>query len=528
MEGPCKENVEPLVSVLMPTYNRRRFLPVALASAIDQDYSNLEIIVIRDGGEDISDIVNLFRDERIVFINRQENRGKPFTLNEGLRRARGKYICYLDDDDVFYPHHVSTLVNALETQVDYQAAYSDLYRVYCRIEQDGSRKVLSKVVDVSRDFDRFVMLYFNHTLHVSLMHRRNLLEKTGFYNENINILIDWDLMRRMVFFTDFYHVHEITGEFYTPVGDCDRVSVQKRKDKNAYLKNAMTIRTTRPAKPWTKLEDVSIILAADCLNEQVGKTLGSIWASTFYPYKVYLPLQQADLDRLDTGMPGMAGVAVDGQSSVSQRIDAALRQCDGDIVAVVPAGFEIDEFWLEDSLYALINSSVEHEGFELEASTAEHWAVVVKKEDILSARRRFAELSLRDSLVTAGVGIRRVRSEDIPFQFDELLCQAKATGQCGDWAKAGEMFEYIAENYQNKFYIYPKAAEAFYEAGMYEKAGEISNRANAERPTVETLLTEARVKREKKEFNSAVKLLEKAEQVLEGTNCYGYYTRQYC
>jgi len=127
------EKAGPLVTVLIPTYNRRRFLPVALASVVRQDYDNLEIFVIRDGGEQVSDIVSSFNDSRIVFIDRAENRGVAFTLNEALVRAQGKYICYLGDDDLYYPHHVSTLLDALENGGDYEVAYSDLYKTYCRI-----------------------------------------------------------------------------------------------------------------------------------------------------------------------------------------------------------------------------------------------------------------------------------------------------------------------------------------------------------------------------------------------------------
>ena len=177
----------PLVSVLMPTFNRRRYLSGALASALAQTYRNLEIFVIRDGGEDVADVVRSFQDPRIVFIDRKENRGKPASLNEALAKAQGKYVAYLDDDDAWYPNHVETLVRALETETDCHAAYTDLYRVYCELRPDGERVVLSKHVEISRDFDRFLMLYFNHVLHVSLMHRRDLLDKTGPYTENLNI-----------------------------------------------------------------------------------------------------------------------------------------------------------------------------------------------------------------------------------------------------------------------------------------------------------------------------------------------------
>jgi glycosyltransferase involved in cell wall biosynthesis len=71
----------PVVSVLIPTFNRPRYLSEALDSALNQSYRNLQVIVINDGGEDVGDIVDSFNDQRIVFINRKENRGKAFSLN---------------------------------------------------------------------------------------------------------------------------------------------------------------------------------------------------------------------------------------------------------------------------------------------------------------------------------------------------------------------------------------------------------------------------------------------------------------
>ena len=506
----------PTVTVLIPTFNRRRYFAEALASVLCQNYRNLQIITINDGGEDVSDIVNSYNDPRLLFMNRKENRGLPYTLNEALTQSYGKYICYLGDDDLYYPHHVSTLVNALENQTDCQVAYSDLYKVYCKICPDGSRKVLSKVVEISRDFDRFFMLYYNHVLHVSLMHRRDLLEKTGLYNEAVNVLIDWDMTRRLVFYSDFYHVPEITGEFYQPAGKCDRISVLGRKNEKEYARNILRIRTTRPAKPWTKLKDMSIIFLAERLNKQAGTTLGSIWQRTFYPYEVYLPLSVESLEKLDAEMPNIIPVPVNPLSSQDQRIDAALARCGGEYIAIVPSGFPIREFWVEDSLYALINSSSNNEGFELEDSTDNFWAAALKKEDLQYARRSFPNLPVRESLNAAGITIRRLEPEEIPFQFDQLLEKAKKAEKNGNWSKAAEMFEYITKHHQNELWIKSLAAKASFKAGSYMRAANLSHEINLQRPTVDTLLLEAKIKREQKDLNSAIKLLEKAEQILEG------------
>ncbi len=506
----------PVVSVLIPTFNRPRYLPLALASILRQNYRRLQVIVINDGGVDVGGIVNSFHDPRVVFINRKQNLGKPHSLNEALGRAEGKYVAYLDDDDLYYPHHVETLVGALEGPTDCQVAYSDFYKTYCRVSSDGARQVLSKVVEVSRDFDRFFMLHFNHVLHVCLMHRRDLIDKTGPYNERLNVLIDWDMTRRLAFFCDFHHVCEVTGEYYHPMGECDRISVQRRKDKSRYAENVLAIRTARPPKPWAKIQDLSIILADDRLDKEVGKTVGAIWRHTFYPYKLYLPLPESDFNRLDTDMPNLVRVLVNPAFSTAQRVDAALAQCEGRYIGLVPGGLPIKDMWVENPLYALINSSTDRIGFELEGSTDNLWAAVVRKNDLLSARTNFPDLPVRESLRAAGVSIRSPNFEELPFQFDNLLLQAKAEEKDGNYLDAARMFEYIAGHHRNELWMSALAAKAFFKAGEHTTAAELSHRVNQTRPTIDTLLWEAKVRRERKDFRSAIELLRTAEQKLSG------------
>ncbi len=510
-----KKKAGPVVSVLVPTFNRPQYLSKALASVLQQSYRNLQLIVINDGGEDVGDIVNSFHDPRLIFINRKENRGKPYSLNEALNRAEGKYVAYLDDDDIYYPNHIATLVNDLEFKTDCQVAYSDFYKAYCRVSSDGSRQVLSKIVEVSRDFDRFFMLHFNHVLHVCLMHRRDLIEKTGLYNEQLNVLIDWDMTRRLVFFSDFHHVCEITGEYYHPEGESDRISIQRRKDKNKYTRNVLTIRTTRPPKPWPKIRDMSIIFLTDRLDKQAGKTIKAIWQHTFFPYKLYLPLSESDINRLNSDMPNLVPVPVNPATSQARHIDAVLERCDSEYIGIVPSGLSINDMWMENPLYALINSTDGRRGYEPEGSMDELWAVVVTKDDLQFARRSFPNLPVRESLKAAGIALTHPNFEELPFQFDNFLQQARSAEKDGNWCQAGQIYEYIAENHRNELWMKRLAAKAFFKAGDHIRAAELSQIVNRQRPTVETLLLEAKIKREKKDFNSAIKLLKTVEQMLE-------------
>ena len=504
----------PLVSVLLPTHNRPRYLAEALASVVQQTYRNLEIFVIRDGGQDVADVIRSFCDPRIIFIDREVNRGKPFSLNEALSRARGKYVAYLDDDDVYYPCHVETLVKVLEAEPSCGVAYSDLYKVYCEVLRGGGRVVLSKHVEISRDFDRFLMLYFNHVLHVSLMHRRDLLDKTGPYNERLNILIDWDMTRRLAFFTDFLHVPVITGEFYSPVAACDRISVQQRKDPQEYLRNMLAIRTARPAGPWSKIQDLSIILLVERVDERTAQALLRIWRHTFYPYKLHLPLPPGDISRLNVQMPNVELVPVSPASSETERVDAALAKSQGDLVALVPTRLPIEEMWVEDPLYALINTAG-REGFLLAGATPQSWAAVLRRSDLESARRAHPGLSVEASLRAAGVPVRWPRQDQLPFQFDELLRRAKSAEAEGDWLAAARLFEHMAGRFQNRLWMNAMAAQAYFEGGDRARAGLLSHAANQERATVDTLLLEAKVHRHNGDFDAALGLLGRARQLLD-------------
>jgi len=112
-----------------------------------------------------------------------------------------------------------------------------------------------------------------------------------------------------------------------------------------------------------------------------------------------------------------------------------------------------------------------------------------------------------------------VLPEEIPFQFDQLLEQARCAEKEGNWLKAAQKFAYIAEHHQNELWMKTLAAEAFYKAGLNAQAAELVRRVNQQRPTVDTLLLEAKLNREKNGSKSAIPLLEKAEQMLEFPVC---------
>jgi glycosyltransferase involved in cell wall biosynthesis len=334
--------MDPLVTVLLPTYNRSESLSTAIDSVLAQSYSQFELIVIRDGGRPVVSVMQNYDDSRIHLIDRDENRGKAASLNEALEQAKGKYICYLDDDDQWYPNHLLTLAEALEKHPEYGLAYSDLYKVHYRPLSGGRRQILAKNVEISRDFDRMLMFQFNHVLHVSLMHHRDLLKQAGPYNEDLRVLIDWDLTRRLCFYTDFLHVPFVTGEYHASVSDSDRISVQQRKNTQKYLHNLLTIRSTRPPKPWPCVGDLSVVVLYDQCDEVLTKSIANLWSHGHYPCQIYVPLPSSELNKLETPVPNVVKVPVSEAATDEQKIDAVLAMSESDYVALVPAGLPVE------------------------------------------------------------------------------------------------------------------------------------------------------------------------------------------
>ena len=99
----------PLVSIIIPTYNRAHYLPETLESALGQTYPDIEIIVINDGSTDNTEQALKRYMKHIRYIY-QENRGLAATKNRGIEVAKGELICNLDDDDRFHPEKVERQV----------------------------------------------------------------------------------------------------------------------------------------------------------------------------------------------------------------------------------------------------------------------------------------------------------------------------------------------------------------------------------------------------------------------------------
>lgn len=202
----------PAVSVVLLTRNRPGFLRRALESLLTQTFRNFETLVVNDGGEDVSGVVAEFREKGLdVALKPQpEQRGQSAGRNLGIRCARGRWIAYLDDDDLYHPDHLETLVETL-VRTGAMVAYTDSTRVV-EEEVDGEWVALSRELAMSHDFDRDHFLRDNITPVINVMHERSCWEICGPHDETLPVLEDWDYWIRLSRNWDFVHIPKVTAE----------------------------------------------------------------------------------------------------------------------------------------------------------------------------------------------------------------------------------------------------------------------------------------------------------------------------
>jgi len=186
----------PLVSVILPTYNRVTYLKKAIESVRAQTFSNWELLVVDDGSNDETSSVvgEIARKDRRIQLLSQVNAGAAAARNHGLSSSRGKYVAFLDDDDEWTPEK-------LQIQTDYMEAHPEIGMCYTRFKVmrvDGPKAGQFKIFpeELATTFEEMVDSFFIPL--PTVMIRRACLAGMPWFNPQFEISEDQDLWFRFV------------------------------------------------------------------------------------------------------------------------------------------------------------------------------------------------------------------------------------------------------------------------------------------------------------------------------------------
>jgi glycosyltransferase involved in cell wall biosynthesis len=238
----------PLVSVIIPTYNRAELLPRALDSVLAQTFDDFELIVVDDAStDDTARIVQAYEDERISYHCQPENRGVSTARNRGLCEARGTYVAFLDSDDEWMP-------NKLARQIEYVGQCSDqVGMVYTGAEMvhDLRRETYRPQHD-GQIFD--VLLERNVVYPTSgVLMRRDATHHIGFFDWRMPANEDWDYWLRLARSFQIARLEDVLVRHYDVSGHV-RKTHDRKSDAAArarmYSKNVYDMRRAGAADPF--------------------------------------------------------------------------------------------------------------------------------------------------------------------------------------------------------------------------------------------------------------------------------------
>lgn len=190
----AEETKIPTVSVIIATYNRDKFIGEAVQSILDQTYKDFEIIIVDDGSSDSTkEIIESLKDPRVHYYY-QENKGRSNARNKALALAKGKYITFLDSDDLYLPSKLEIQVKYMEENPDIHMIYTS---AYC-IDEIGNSLKHKYEAKTSGKIYKDIAFFVPVTITLpTVMVRKEVFEKAGNFDEVMYRFEDTDMWRRI-------------------------------------------------------------------------------------------------------------------------------------------------------------------------------------------------------------------------------------------------------------------------------------------------------------------------------------------
>lgn len=201
----------PLVSIIIPTYNRSKLLRQAIASVLAQTYQDFELIIVDDGStDDTKSVIEAIPDDRIRYIW-QENQQRCAARNTGIAAAQGEYLAFLDSDDLWLPRKLELQLDAIDRYPDISASHGRCVRMNQDFEFIYPHELYSSgepewVGDV-----RESLLMRNPFASQGVVAHRRLFETVGGFDVSLPHSEDWDMWIRLSAITHFCLINEPVG-----------------------------------------------------------------------------------------------------------------------------------------------------------------------------------------------------------------------------------------------------------------------------------------------------------------------------
>jgi glycosyltransferase involved in cell wall biosynthesis len=236
------KNYQPTFSVIIPSYNRAYVLWKAIQSVLNQTYPFFELIIVDDAStDDTKKLVKEFSDPRIQYFRFSKNQGQCRARNFGIKKAKGKYIAYLDSDNTWYADFLETMKKSFDQ-------HPSKVIVFCKknyrlkfIDKGGRTKIARdeltnhrKYFDLPRLWQRRIVIDVNSMCHKKEIVKKVSLKPGEFWDEKMDFWEDWELTLRISqkFPKGFLYINRALLDYEQIIDFFDKTKLFKRWEKN--------------------------------------------------------------------------------------------------------------------------------------------------------------------------------------------------------------------------------------------------------------------------------------------------------
>lgn len=274
-------DTQPLVSIILPTFNGQKYLSQSIESCLNQTYQNIELIIVDDASTDETpEIIRRYSesDSRIKIITNAKNKKLPGSLNVGHKESSGDYITWTSDDNFYLP-------DAIERMVSFLTIYETIGMVYCDLYYINSKGAITGEFSVGQPSD----LVNGNCIGACFLYRRAVFLRTGNFSNNFVYAEDFDYWLRIATNFKIEPLHEPL--YYYRFHDKSLTSTIK---KNRIKKSAEKAISNNIARlPWLDKDERYLIAkkmaTRSYLRHDLFQTANDIFRAIYFnPSRFFL------------------------------------------------------------------------------------------------------------------------------------------------------------------------------------------------------------------------------------------------
>ncbi|NJD54184.1 MAG: glycosyltransferase [Candidatus Methanoperedens sp.] len=340
---------DPTIDIIIPVYNHGKYLQECIESAINQTYSNINIIIVDDYSSEslVFEVLKKYETNPKIKIDyHKTNKGISETLNDGIIMSSGNYLAFLDCDDIIVP-------NAIEKVVDFIKHNTDKYFIYTdRININQSGETVEYLSFKNRGMNaKTELLLGMYTSHLKVINRE-CFSKVGLFAPKYDSSQDYDIALRISEYFDFGYINDYLYKHRVHEEQCTQRNLTKQENLAILIKDAAIQR--RKILHGDIRRSISIVMLTFNRLYDTKKSIESIFNYTKLPFELIILDNNSDSDvreylkKLEKKKSNVKIIFEDTNLGCGRGRKKAVKFAKGNYIVTLDNDICVTPLWLEN------------------------------------------------------------------------------------------------------------------------------------------------------------------------------------